>query len=328
MRVHVSYGAVLVTAIALTVLAFYSQPMNGRQQVPQQQDQSTGRGRESKPVTEINKAQFDQWMSDLSNWGRWGKDDEIGTLNLITPAKRATALSLAKTGINLSMSRPMTQKSTGQPRVFQRGFINRFAFGTEPQYGEYIEELQEIGYHVSPLTHLDALCHVAYNGLSYNGRKFKEIATLDGGCLKNGIASLKDGIVTRGILVDLPDTRVGRPEIEAWERKTRIRVAPGDALFLRAGRTGGTDPNSMMPFYKERGIAILGGGQESPIEGVPLPLHVFALVGLGLHLVDGPDLEALAATAARLKRWEFMFVLAPLPVHNGAGSAVNPVALF
>jgi Putative cyclase len=326
MRVQVSYGSMLVTGVMLAGVAFY-EPVNGWQQASRHQDRSPG-VTESRSVSDINKAQFDRWMGELSNWGRWGKDDEVGTLNLITPVKRAAALSLARAGISLSMSRPITKQSTGQPRVFQRGFVNRFAFGTEPQYGEYIEELQEIGYHVSPMTHLDALCHVAYNGLSYNGRKFKEIATLDGGCLKNGIASLKDGIVTRGILVDLPNTRVGRPEIEAWERKTGIKVSPGDALFLRAGRTGGTDPNSMMPFYKERGIAILGGGQDSPIEGVPLPLHVFALVGLGLHLIDGPDLEALAATAARLKRWEFMFVLAPLPVYNGAGSAVNPVAVF
>jgi hypothetical protein len=318
-----SYGSVLIVAIALAFVTFFSPGVIGRQQP--RQPQPPGR---TGPVNEISKAQFDRWMKELSNSGRWGKDDEVGTLNLITPAKRLEAISLAKTGITISLSRPITKQSTGRPRVFQRGFVNKFAFGTEPEYGEYIEELQEIGYHVSPMTHLDALCHVAYDGMSYNGRRFKEIATLDGGCSKNGIAGLRDGILTRGILVDLPNTRIGRQEIEAWERNTGIRISEGDALFLRAGRMGGSDPNSMMPFYKERGIAILGGGQDSLIEGVPLPLHVFALVGLGLHLIDGPDLEALAATAARLKRWEFMFVTAPLPVHNGAGGAVNPVAVF
>ena len=327
MGIHVSCGSAL-TAVAVVVgLTVYSQSVAGRQQQSLQQSQSA-RGIANMPVSEIGKVQFDRWMKELSNTGRWGKDDELGTLNLITPAKRVQAASLVKTGLTVSISRQITTASKGQPRVFQRGFVNRFAFGTEPQYGEYIEELQEIGYHVSPMTHLDALCHVAYNGTSYNGRTFKQIATLEGGCLKNGIAPVKGGIVTRGILVDLPNTRVGRPEIEAWERKTGIKISAGDALFLRAGRTGGGDPNLMMPFYKERDVAILGGGQDSLIDGVPLPLHVFALVGLGMYLIDGPDLEALAATAAQLKRWEFMVALAPLPVHNGAGGAVNPLAIF
>ena len=177
------------------------------------------------------------------------------------------------------------------------------------------------------MTHMDALCHVAYNGMSYNRRQFKEIATEQDGCSKNGIAPVKDAIVTRGILVDLPDTQTRPQDIEAWEKRSGLKISAGDALFLRTARIGPGDP-SMMRFYKERDVAILGGAQEPVIQGVPLPNHVFTLVALGLPLIDGVDLDALAATAAKLKRREFMFVVTPLPVHNGVGGAVNPVAIF
>jgi hypothetical protein len=325
MRVKASSCSVITIVIALAGWMLYSQSMAGQQQ-QQQQSQPAGPGRSGSPEGGITKEQFDRWMTELSNWGRWGKDDELGTLNLITPAKRIQAASLVKAGITVSLSRNITRESKGTSRAFQRGFVNRFAFGTEPQYGEYIEELQEIGYHVSPMTHLDALCHVAYNGMTYNGRKFKEIASEQGGCSKNGIAPVKDAIATRGILVDLPGTPLSRQEIEAWEKKSGLKISAGDALFLRTARTGG-DP-SIIPFFKERDVAILGGGQDGVIQGVPLPLHVFALVALGMPLLDGVDLEAVAATAAKLQRWEFMFVVAPLPVHNGLGGAVNPVAIF
>ena len=147
------------------------------------------------------------------------------------------------------------------------------------------------------------------------------------------MAPLKDGIVTRGVLMDLPGAgRVTAEAIEAWERRSGISISSGDALFLRTAGEGGFH-NSIMPFIKARDIALLiadGGVVDGgPIEGrTTLPMHMFTLVALGMPLVDGVDLEALAATAARVNRWEFMFTLAPLPVDNGAGSAVNPIAIF
>ena len=280
----------------------------------------------------VSAETFDHWMEEFSNWGRWGTDDELGTLNLITPEKRIEAASLVRAGVSVSLSRALR---LGQRAAFQRGFDNIFAYGG-PGLGEqaqWIEEQHQIGYHGSPLTHLDALCHVAWNGLTYNGRPFEAIATETEGCSRNGVAPLKDGIVTRGILVDLPGAnRVGIADIESWERRTGITITQGDALFLRTGGSGGFH-NSIMPFIRHRDIAMIiadGGVVDGgPIEDrTTLPMHMFTLVALGMPLIDGVDLEALADVATQVNRWEFMFTVAPLPVDNGAGSAVNPIAIF
>ncbi len=281
----------------------------------------TGQQDVGETAPDVTAEQFDHWMADLSNWGRWGVEDELGTLNLIT----------------VSLSRGL---GLGQPATFQRGFANVFALG-EPGLGEqlsWIEELHEIGYHASPLTHLDALCHVAWNGMTYNGRRFDDTATVDDGCTKNGVGPLKAGIVTRGILMDMPGAgRVTIGDIETWEQESGVTISAGDALFLRTAGQGGYH-NSIMPFLKECDVAMIMADRGLPAGGIVdggaidgrtvLPMHVFTLVALGMPLIDNVDLEELAETAARLNRWEFLFVVAPLPVDNGAGSAVNPVAVF
>ena len=278
-------------------------------------------------------------MTQFSNWGRWGKDDQIGALNLITAAKRQQAAALAKTGTTVSLSRPLTlgkDANTSRP-INTGGSLNNTFFINAP--AEWIMERHEIEYHGGRLTHLDALCHVAYNGKVYNGRSFNEVATLEGGCPNLGVAALKNGIVTRGILVDLPGKSVQRSDIEAWEKQAGVKIGAGDALLLRTGRmpdqaarsgNAGYHP-SLAQFFKERDIALLGSdvAQEGgTVVGVSIPVHRFALVALGVHLIDNLDLQSLAETATRLKRWEFMLVVAPLAVPNGAGSAVNPIAIF
>ena len=290
----------------------------------------------------VTGEQFDRWMTELSNWGRWGVEDELGTLNLITPEKRIQAASLVRAGITVSLSNytlagPPPSRSSDIPLgVFRRGFDHSFGFGPAG-FGarfEWFEEQHRIGYHASPVTHRDALCHVAWDGMTYNGRKFDETATADGGCTRNAVGPLRNGIVTRGLLMDRPGGGlVDRAAIEAWEQSSGLTIAAGDALFLRTGGRGeGGYAPSIMPFIRERDIAILVGDDGvdgGPVEGrTPLPMHVFALVALGMPLVDGVNLDAVAETAARVKRWEFMFVVSPLPVYNGVGSAVNPVALF
>jgi len=141
-------------------------------------------------------------------------------------------------------------------------------------------------------------------------------------------------LITRGVLIDMPGRAVRREDIEAWEAETGITISPGDALFLRTGRDigerGGYHP-SLIPFFKERDIALLGadvpqeGGQ---VDGVTVPVHFFALVALGVHLFDNLGLEDLAETANDLNQWEFMFMASPHVVPNGAGSAINPLAVF
>ena len=323
MRVNASICAMVATAVVLAAVkaagpGWASPPPSGQ---PETSGEQPG----------VTAEQFDRWMTELSNWGRWGDDDELGTLNLITPAKRMQAAALVTEGVTVSLSRSL---ALGEHVAFQRGFENEFALG-EQSFGErmaWIEEQHRIGYHASPLTHLDALCHIAWDGLTYNGRRFDETATAADGCTRNGVAPLKHGIVTRGILMDLAGAGVvGIDDIEAWERETGITISAGDALFLRTAGAGGFD-NSVMPFLRERDVALIGadGGVDGgPIEGrATLPMHIFTLVALGMPLIDGVDLDALAEAAATANRWEFMFVVTPLPVDNGAGSAVNPVAIF
>ncbi len=289
---------------------------------------------------EVTKEQYDRWMTELSNWGRWGEDDQLGALNLITPAKRVEAAQLVESGRVVSMARDMTierlddpaSTSANRPPVLAGSVRNVFGIDTD---NGYFWERYEIEYHGGLVTHLDAFCHVAYNGKVYNGRDFEDVASTEDGCTAMGVVNLKEeGLVTRGVLIDLPGTAVRRQDIEAWEAETGITISAGDALFLRTGRdvgqSGGYHP-SLLPFFKERDIALLGadvpqeGGQ---VEGVAIPVHFFTLVALGVHLFDNLGLEALAETASELNRWEFLFMASPHGVPNGAGTAINPLAVF
>ncbi len=314
--------AVTGALVAATMVAFGASPAVAAQ---------------AEPGDEVTREQFDTWMTELSNWGRWGADDQLGALNLITSAKRVAAARLVRAGRTVSMARDMTVTSLENPDQaganrlpVLRGSV-RSVFDSNTRF---FWERYEIEYHGSLVSHLDALCHAAYNGKVYNGLNFEDVASKEDGCTQMGVINLKDGLVTRGVLVDLPGTAVRREDIEAWEAETGITISSGDALFLRTGRevgqTGGYHP-SLIPFFRERDIALLGadvpqeGGQ---VEGVQAPIHVFTLVSLGVHLFDNLGLEELAQTANELNRWEFMFMASPHGVPHGAGAALNPIAVF
>jgi kynurenine formamidase len=179
----------------------------------------------------------------------------------------------------------------------------------------------------------------------YNGYSFQETVK-EGGCQKLGIDALPNGIVTRGILIDIPrlkgvpslppGTHVYPEDIEAWEKQAGIKISPGDAIFLHTGRwttgqTSGYDI-SVAPWLRARDVALVSGDgtqDVGQIQGLPpLPLHHFVLVALGANILDNADLRALAETAARLGRWEFMLTVAPIATHGGTGSPVNPLAIF
>jgi kynurenine formamidase len=296
-------------------------------QQPQREAQS---GRREAAQSSVTKEQFEKWATELSNWGRWGKDDERGALNLITPAKRQQAAALVRAGTTVSLSRPVRRAEQPSPLGTTGGFTHEFLI----QQG-YVLERQQVDYHGGTVSHFDALCHVSRNGKNYNGLNFAEIATADGGCTKLSVSAARDGIVTRGVLLDLPDTRVKPEDVAAWEKKTGIRISAGDALLLRTRKPGspgggGYEP-ALIPLLKERDVALLGADipqEGGTIPGVFMPIHTFALVSLGVSLLDNLALDELAATAERLQRWEFMLVVNPLPVEQGAGAPINPVAIF
>ncbi len=182
---------------------------------------------------------------------------------------------------------------------------------------------------------------MSYNGKLYNGFDFAEVVTEDGGCSKLAITTAQGGIVTRGVLLDIPETRILPSHIEEFEQRTGITISSGDALLLRTKRPGvapdptnfggaGYDP-ALIPFFRERDIALLGADipqEGGNIPGVVIPIHTFTIVALGMNLLDNLALHELAETAARLNRWEFMLTVEPLHVERGAGSPVNPIAVF
>lgn len=293
------------------------------------------------------KSQVVEWMKTISTWGKWGKDDQLGALNYITPVKRRQAATLVRTGQVVSLEQPVTVRQRheeiardGKPNGvgFYEMTFRTFPKGDPRGNDDYSSDLQSFAPHGSGLTHLDALCHYSNGeGQLYNGYPLTETVSQERGCTKLGLDTLKEGIVTRGVLVDMTrlkqarvsSSRVFVDDIEAFERQTGIKIAAGDALFVfdpREGAVGGTIDPSVVPWMKERGIALtsgVAGATDDRHAGHRLPL-----VAAGIFLLDGPNLAPLAETAARLNRWEFMLTIAPPLVPGGTGYPVNPLALF
>lgn len=299
---------------------------------------------------EVTAADVERWMEELSNWGRWGPDDQLGALNLITPAKRREALALATEGLVVSLARqPQVLPASATPAgerpasaFWHRDFLI-------PQNGIAIENIS-IFYHGEVHTHLDALCHFGYKGRLYNGVSFAEVVNAETGCTQMGVHNLQEGIVSRGVLLDIPrlkglpylepGTAVTPDDIVAWEAQAGVRVGPGDVVLLHTGRwlrppdrqdpTAGWHP-AVVPWFKERDVAVMGsdGTQDAVVfDDFRFPVHVPALVALGVHVIDAADLTAVAELAAQLNRWEFLFVAAPIRIPGNTGSPFNPVAIF
>lgn len=299
------------------------------------------------------KADFERWMKQLSNWNRWGKDDQKGTVNLITPAKVKQAAALAKSGITVSLERQLdTMEAADNGNPLTHIMTNT---GENPVAGAYAMDRYEISYHGYGHTHMDALGHAFYDGKMYNG--YPQSSVTKAGALKNDITAYQNGVVTRGIIVDIPRLKgipymePGAPiyveDLEAWERKTGVKIGSGDALFIRTGRWARRAEKgpwnageilaglhvSVVPWLKQRDVAILGGDgasdlMPSQVDGVSQPVHFLMLIALGSPLFDNCDLEAVAATAARLNRYEFLFTAAPMAIPHGTGSPLNPLAIF
>jgi kynurenine formamidase len=304
----------------------------------------------------VTQAQFDQWKQELSNWGRWGKDDDRGTLNLITPAKSKAAAALVKDGVTISLARDTdSEKSADNTSPFEHTM--------NPIGPSSSTDRIAVNFHGYAVTHFDALGHHFLNGRMYNGFPAKEYVTPQEGAKKGSVMTAENGIVTRGVLVDIPrlkgvaylepGTPIYAEDIEAWEKMAGVKIQPGDAVFIRTGRwtrrkqTGpwnvaqqaaGLDA-SIIPWIKQHDIALLGSESALSVTPIPkssqitnaddyLPVHNFVLVALGMNLIDNCDLDALAQAAAERKRWEFLFTVAPLRVVNGTGSPVNPIAVF
>jgi kynurenine formamidase len=303
----------------------------------------------------------EEYFEKHSNWGRWGKDDERGTLNYITPEKRTQAASLVKDGTTVSCARTLGFERAAdvysQPIHFMQStgerWVNAPHVHGQPQgAGDWVG----FGIHGLTSTHLDALSHHFHNGKSYNGFPSDRVNNREG-CTVSNIETAKDATVSKGILLDLPRhwgipyLERGEPiypeDLEACEKSQGVRVESGDILLVRTGATrrrkeegpgdelalgrGGLHPNTI-PFLHEREVAVLcsDAANDVMVPGAPirLAIHHVGLVAMGLWLLDNGDFDDLAEACAQRNRWEFMFFIGALRLQNSTGSPVNPIAVL
>lgn len=290
------------------------------------------------------------------NWGRWGPDDELGTLNLVTPEKRRQAASLVRTGEVVSLSRPFPlEPAPNNPSPAQR-YTTRVERG--PGAASAVDYLG-INTHGTASTHIDALCHMWDRDGMWNGCNPDEEIRFDGARFGD-VGAFRDGILTRGVLLDVPrhrgapyvtqDEPVTGRELAAIAEEEGLEVEPGDAIVVHAGRERWDAENdpwgagsldvassrrpglhvSCLPFLREVDASLLVWDMmDVRPNGFELAFAVHAAIWvLGLPMVDNALVEPLAEACARLKRWEFMLLVAPLPIDGGTGSPVNPIALL
>jgi len=296
------------------------------------------------------------WIRDRSNWGRWGKADQLGALNLVTPAKRVAATRVVRNGRSVSLSRPFP-KEPGPNNAYPAQHYMR----TVPRgKGGFAADYYGIFYHGIASTHIDALCHTWDEGGMWNGRDPKKEVTFEGATF-GGVEHWSEGIITRCVMLDVPRHRgvasvTQDAPVHGWEldeilSKRGIRLEPGDAVAVYSGRDAwqannpdtpygrpfGGGPNirpglhvSCLPFLRDHDVSLLVWDMldHLPIGyDIPWAVHA-ALFAYGVALVDNALLEPAAKACVEEGRDEFMLVIAPLRVVGGTGSPANPLAVF
>jgi kynurenine formamidase len=300
--------------------------------------------------------ELDGMYHRLSNWGRWGDDDERGTLHFLTDELRAAAARSVRTGESISLAHDLaTEPLPEHPHPVQHHMLAsgdaRDSNGI-PGY-EAARDHLALDVHGLWTTHVDALSHMFVRGRMYGGRPASEVRS--DGARSNTVLTLADGVVGRGVLLDVPRA-LGRDyldtgevvtvaDLERTEAAQRVEVGTGDILVVAWGRearrraTRGFDGFSglhaeCLPWLAERQVAVLGSdGISDPMPFVgtpewPFPVHQIGIVSMGLHLIDNVRVAPLAARCAESGRWSFLFTMAPLRIPKGTGCPVNPVAVL
>jgi kynurenine formamidase len=300
-------------------------------------------------VRDLTEDELVEMFHRCSNAGRWGADDELGTLNYITPEKRQAAAGLVKLGEVVSAGRDLsTQQTKTNPRPVSH--IVMYSAPTRPSTHDYFG----IASHGMTVTHMDALAHFSWEGRLYNGRTVAETFSIDGAGW-GSVYAQRQGIFTRGVLLDVaaargvkwyePDEYVTVADFEAAEARQHVRVGSGDVIFVRTGmermeaEEGEQDVYPRAGLHAEcvewmhqREVAVYGGDciekLPYPSQRFPSAMHMIGLASMGLPILDWPSLTELADTCERLDRWEYLLTTAPLRLPRGTAAPINPICVF
>ena len=314
------------------------------------------------PAQQVGIAEFERIFESVKNWGRWGPDDQLGTLNLITPERVRAAAGLVRSGRRVSMQIPVnTVAGPDNPNPA----IHFVTQGHDIDIGNaglrFGLDFLGMACHGDCHSHVDALNHISYDGLTYNGKPALEVLTTKGGTTL-GIDAVAEqgGLVGRGVIFDLPRFRgvkwlepgeaVTRVELEDCERAQGVRIEEGDIFLYRTGHhrrrleLGPWDNGpegegkaglhvDTVPWMHERGIAAFlpdGDGEAIPssVQGISYPLHPLQITAMGMLTADSLQFEDLARACEEEGRFEFMVVGLPLRLPGGTGSPWNPIAIF
>lgn len=304
---------------------------------------------------ELEESELLDLFDALSNWGRWGNDDQRGTLNLLSHEKTLAAIGLVRSGEVVGCARPLAPRAASMPALAMLHMMTSSGEAAPEKGMGSGTDWIGLGLHGFEHTHVDAHSHVFWDGKMYNGRP-ASLCSTERGALAGGIEPLFSGAASRGVLVDAPSLR-GKEwlgpseallpaELDRWFDSIGLEPEPGDFLFVRNGRDRweaarelvstqslpGMDA-SCLTWLHEKGIAVLISDVihdrlPSGFEQVPFPIHCVGIVAMGLWLVDNAELGSLAETCRELGRFEFLATLTPIPIRRATGSLVNPLALF
>lgn len=318
------------------------------------------------PAHKTTYEQVIKMETDLSNWGRWGKADERGTFNLVTPEKTKQAARLVKDGVSVSLAHfAILEKAIDS---FQFGETKHEMWNPggqpyNPGVARAAIDSISFGTHDGTNSHLDALCHYSLlrdgKATVYNGH----LQDLDEkGCKSNGIDRMGPGIATRAVLVDMPllknvpylapSTPIYPADLEAWEKFANVKIGSGDAVMIRTGRWAMRTAKgpwnsareaaglhvSVMPWLKQRDIALLGSDAVNDVqpsgvvggsgEAASRPVHTLSIAIMGTPLVDNGYFEDAAVEAARLKRWDFFMTVQLTKIPGGTATTFNALGIF